>query len=91
MANRHRRSHDIELEYSFDRLHAAKLAQAFAILVPNRERRTDESTALKGESQENSRPLRPRFFGSTEGGENHSQSDGCTDGICPPRRLPDTG
>jgi hypothetical protein len=81
----------MELEFAFDRLHAAKLEQVFAILVPNRERRTDESTGLKGESHENSRDLRPCFFGSTEGGEDHSQSDGGTDRICPPRKLPGTG
>ena len=69
MANRSWRSHDIELEYAFDRLQATKLEQAFAILVPNRERRIDESTGLKGESHENSRHLCPRFFGSAEGGE----------------------
>ena len=48
MANRHRRSHEIALEFTFDRLHATKLEQVFAILVPNRERRIDESTGLKG-------------------------------------------
>ncbi|MDD5269514.1 MAG: hypothetical protein PHO08_20810 [Methylococcales bacterium] len=41
MANRFWRSHDIELEYAFDRLQAPKMEQAFAILVPNRERRID--------------------------------------------------
>jgi hypothetical protein len=46
MANRSGRSHDIELEYAFDRLQATKLEQVFAILVPNRERRIDESTGL---------------------------------------------
>jgi hypothetical protein len=79
MANRHRRRHEIELEFAFDRLHATKLEQVFAILVPNRERRIDESTGLKGESHENSRDLRPCLFGSTEGGEDHSQSNGGDD------------
>ena len=96
MAIRHRRSLCCELEFAFDRLHAAKLEQVFAILVPNRERRIDESTGLKGESHENSRHLRPCLpsamlrtgFGSTEGGEDHSQSDGGADRICPPRKLP---
>jgi hypothetical protein len=91
MANRPWRSHDIELEYAFDRLQATKLEQAFAILVPSRERCIDESTGLKGESHENSRHLRPCFFGSTEGGEDHSQSDGGADRVCPPRKLPSTG
>src|SRR5664279_3967723 len=91
MANRHRRSHDIELEYAFDRLQATKLEQAFAILVPNRERRIDESTGLKGESHENSRHICSCLFGSTAGGEDHSQSDGSPDRVCPPRRLPGTG
>ena len=72
MANCPWRSHDIELEYAFDRLQAAMLEQAFAILVPNRERCIDESTGLKGESHENSRHLRPCLFGSTEGGEDHT-------------------
>ena len=67
MANRHRRSHEIELEFTFDRLHATKLEQVFAILVPNRERRIDESTGLKGESHENSIHLRPCLFESTGG------------------------
>ena len=88
MANRHRRSHEIELEFAFDRLHATKLEQVFAILVPNRERQIDESTGLKGESHENSRHLYPRIFGSTEGGEDHSQSNGGADRICPPRIEP---
>ncbi len=74
MANRHWRSHEIQLEFAFDRLHATKPEQVFAILVPNRERRIDESTGLKGESHENSRHLRPCLpstklrtgFGSTE-------------------------
>ena len=57
MANRHRRRHEIELEFAFDRLHAAKLEQVFAILVPNRERRIDEPTELKGKSHENSHAL----------------------------------
>jgi hypothetical protein len=91
MANRHRRSHDIELEFAFDRLHATKLEQVFAILVPNRERRIDESTGLKGESHENSSDLRPSLFRSTEGGEDRSQSDGGPDRICPPRKLAGTG
>jgi hypothetical protein len=91
MANRHRRSHEIELEYAFDRLQAIKLEQVFAILVPNQERRIDEPTGLKGESHENSRYLRPCLFGSTEGGEDHSQSDGSADRVCPPRKLPSTG
>jgi hypothetical protein len=81
MANRPRRSHDIELEYCFDRLQATKLEQVFAILVPNRERRLDEFTELKGESRENSRNLRPCLFGSTEGGEYYSQSDGGADRV----------
>ena len=71
MANRQRRSHEIALEFAFDRLHATKLEQVFAILVPSRERRIDEPTGLKGESHENSRHLRPCLFGSTEGGEDH--------------------
>ena len=91
MANRHRRSHEIELEFAFDRLHASKLEQVFAILVPNRERRIDEPTGLKGESHENSRHLCPSLFGSTEGGEDHSQSDGGADRVCPPRKLPSAG
>ena len=91
MANRHQRSHEIALEFAFDRLHATKLEQDFAILVPNRERRIDESTGLKGESHENSSHLRPCLFGSTVGGEDHSQSDGGADRICPPRKLPGTG
>ena len=90
MANRHRRSHEIQLEFAFDRLHAAKLEQVFAILVPNRERRIDESTGLKGESHENSRHLRPCLFGSTEGGEDASLPDGGAGRICPPRKLPGT-
>jgi hypothetical protein len=91
MANRHRQSHDIELEYAFDRLHSRKLEQVFSILVPNRERRIDESTGLKGESYEDSRYLCPSLFGSAEGGEDHSESDGGADRVCPPRKLPGTG
>jgi hypothetical protein len=45
--------------FTFDRLHATKLEQVFAILVPNQERRIDESTVLRVESHENSRDLHP--------------------------------
>ena len=51
-----------ELEYAFDRLHSAKLEQAFAILVPNRERRVDEPTGPRGALNEDSRHLRPRLL-----------------------------
>ncbi len=46
---------EIELEYAIDRLHASKLEQVFAILIPNRERRVDESTELRGVIHEDSR------------------------------------
>ncbi|MDD5322125.1 MAG: recombinase zinc beta ribbon domain-containing protein [Methylococcales bacterium] len=91
MANRLWRSHDIELEYAFDRLQATRLEQAFAILVPNRERHIDESTELKGESHENSRHLCPRLFGSAEGGEDASLPDGGADRVCPSRKAPHSG
>jgi hypothetical protein len=91
MANRSWRSHDIELEYAFDRLQTTKLEQAFAILVPNWERRIDESTGLKGESHESSRHLCPRLFGLAEGGEDASLPDGGANRVCPPRKLPSTG
>ena len=80
-----------ELEYAFDRLHSAKLEQAFAILVPNRERRVDEPTAPRGALNEDSRHLRPRLLGPAERGEDHSQPDGGTEGVCPPRRIPGAG
>jgi hypothetical protein len=79
------------LEYAFDRLHATKLEQVFAILVPNQERRIDVPTGLKGDNDENSRHLCPCLFGSTEGGEDHSQSDGDADRVRSPRKLPSTG
>ena len=47
MANRRRRNQAIELEYAFDRLLASKLEQVYAILVPERVRRVDESTGVK--------------------------------------------
>ena len=59
MANRHRRSQEIELEYAFDRLLATKLEQVYAILVPDRVRRVDEPTGLRGETHEDSRPSTP--------------------------------
>jgi hypothetical protein len=91
MANRQRRSHDIELQYAFDRLHAAKLEQVFAILVPNRRRRVNEPTGLRGENHEDSRNLRPSLVGPTEGGEDDCQSDSGASGVCPQRKLPGTG
>jgi hypothetical protein len=91
MANRHRRSHEIELQYAFDRLHAAKLEQVFAILVPNRRRRVTEPTGLRGEIHQERRNIRPSLFGPAEGGEDHSQSDSGVGGVCPQRKLPSTG
>lgn len=75
MANRHRRSYDIALEFAFDRLHATKLEQVFAILVPNRERCIDESTGLKGESHENSRHLRPCLPSTSSGQASDQQKE----------------
>ena len=91
MADRRRRSHEIYLEYTFDRLLATKLAQVYDILVPDRARRTGEPDGVKGASHEDCRDLRPSLIGSAKGGEHHRQPDGGVGGVCQRRRLQRTG
>ena len=77
MADRRPRSRHVDLEYTFDRLLARKLEQAYDILVPDRVRRTGEQTGLSGETDEGCRDLRPGVVRSTEvssSGQNHTRT-----------------
>ena len=91
MADRRRRVHGIELEYLFDRLLPTKLEQAYAVLAPDRVRRTGQPTGLTGEPHEDSSHLRPCLLGPAEGRKDHSQQDGDPSGVCPQGRLPSAG
>ena len=67
---------EIELEYSFDRLAANKIAQAYKLLVPERIWATgnrDESVESQGEGNryEDSSDLCAGVLGAAERGPNH--------------------
>jgi len=87
MADRRRRSHDLHLEYRFDRLLATKLEQVYDILVPERVRRAGGSLELERDAHEDIRKLRPGFIGPAEGGQDDCQPDGDISVICPTGRL----
>ena len=64
----------IHIAYSFDRLLEAKLAQAYEILVPCRERPV--SVSVKDFDDENGRDLRQGFVGTATRGEHDRKPDG---------------
>ena len=70
------------LDYRFDRLLESKLAQAYDILVPGRERLIGCVRAKETE-HEVGRDLRPGVLGETTRGTNHRQSDGGADRVRP--------
>jgi len=61
------------LDYSFDRLHDAKLAQAYSLLVPIRERPV---SSVKEIDHEDGGYLRASIVRSAAGGEHDSEPDG---------------
>src|SRR6516162_2169110 len=88
MAKPHRKSGPfrIHIAYSFDRLLEAKLAQAYEILVPCRERSL--GVRVKEFDDENGRDLRQGFVGAATRGEYDRKPDGVADRI---RQEPRTG
>ena len=72
----------IHIAYSFDRLLEAKLAQAYEILVPCRQRPV--GVRVKEFDYENGRNLCPSFVGSTARGEHDRKPDGIADRVRQP-------
>jgi len=70
----------IHVEYLFDRLHDSKLAQAYSLLVPIRERPVGGS--VKEFDHEDGSDLRTGLFRSTAGGAHDSEPDGVADRVC---------
>src|SRR5215471_16653841 len=70
----------IQVSYSFDRLLEPKLAQAYDILVPCRERPL--GVRVKEFENENGRDLRTGFVGAATRGEHDRQPDGVADRVC---------
>ncbi len=92
MADRRRRSPEISLEYTFDRLLASKLEQIYTILVPDHARLLGGLSELSGETlYENCRNLRPGIIGAAEGSEHDCKSDGGVSGVCEKPRIRRTG
>ena len=75
----------VRIDYVFDRLHDSKLAQAYGVLVPVRERPVGGS--IKEFDHEDGSDLRTSLVGSTARGEHDSESDGIADRIRPERTI----
>src|ERR1035441_2738523 len=69
----------VHVEYLFDRLHDSKLAQAYSLLVPIRERPVGGS--VKEFDHEDGSDLRTSFFRAAAGGAHDSESDGVADRV----------
>src|SRR5258708_35493368 len=67
----------VRVDYVFDRLHDSKLAQAYSLLVPVRERPVGGS--VKEFEHEDSGDLRTGVVRAAAGGEHDSQPDGLPD------------
>src|SRR2546425_5618145 len=88
MAEPHRKSGPfrIDISYSFDRLLEPKLAQAYDILVPCRERSV--GVRVKEFDDENGGDLRAGFVRAATRGEHDCESDGVADRV---RQEPRSG
>src|SRR5215472_19020508 len=88
MAEPHRKSgsFQVHVSYSFDRLLEPKLAQAYEILVPCRERPV--GACVKEVEYENSGDLREGLVRATAGREDDCQPDGLADRV---RQKPRSG
>src|SRR5271167_3508262 len=64
----------VQVDYSFDRLHDSKLAQAYSLLVPVRERPV--SSSVKEFDHEDGGYLRASIVRAAAGGEHDSEPDG---------------
>ena len=78
MAERCAKPRAVHLEYAHDRLLAAKLEQAYAILVADRVRVVGERARLTGEDEDDEGrcDLRSGVFREAEGGKHDCQPDG---------------
>src|SRR5580692_11005980 len=83
-----RGSLQVRVDYVFDRLHDAKLAQAYSLLVPIRERPVGGS--VKEFVHEDGGDLCTSLFRATAGGEHDSEPDGIADRVCPGARSGST-
>src|SRR5229473_7457872 len=72
-------SFQIHVSYSFDRLLESKLAQAYDILVPCRERPI--GGRVKEFEDEDGGDLRTGFVGAAARGEHYRESDGVADRV----------
>src|SRR5216684_2206502 len=70
----------IRVDYVFDRLYDSKLAQAYRLLVPVRERLVGGS--VKEFEHENGGDLRTGVLRAAAGGEDDSEPDGVADRVC---------
>src|ERR1700745_1414301 len=86
MAEPHQKSghFQVQVSYSFDRLLEPKLAQAYEILVPCRERPV--SARLKEFEYENGGDLCEGFVRATARGEHDCEPDGIADRVRPKPR-----
>src|ERR1700747_1218777 len=75
-----RRSLEVRLDYAFDRLRESKLAQAYDILVPARERLVGER--LRENVHEAGGDLRARVLGAATRGTHDREPDGGVDRVC---------
>src|SRR5882672_7950920 len=74
-------SFQIHVSYSFDRLLEPKLAQAYDILVPRRERPV--GGRVKEIDAEDDGNLRAGLVGAAARGEHDREPDGVADRVCP--------
>src|ERR1700749_1346821 len=81
MAEPHRKSghFQVDVSYSFDRLLEAKLAQAYDILVPCRERPV--GARVKEFEYENGSDIRESLVRATARGEHDCEPDGVADRV----------
>ena len=77
----------IHLEHSFDRLHAAKLEQVYAILVPDYVRVAGKRGNLIGADDADGSDLGTGILRQAEGGEHDCQPDGSADRLRPRARI----
>src|SRR5262252_2125424 len=70
----------IKIEYAFDRLCESKLAQAYSILVPSRERPVGGQ--VKEFEDENGSHLRAGFVGAAARGKHDRESNSVADPVC---------
>lgn len=81
---------EVRLDYAFDRSLAAKLQQAYEILVPDRVRFV-RSSVLNGDGDEERSDLRKGVLGQAERREHDCEPNGGIGGVRPEARLRRSG